>query len=782
MAKFEDSKITSKKFLHDTRLYDLLMQAPALISVMREPGHIFEFANDLYLEIAGKTNAIIGKPILEVFPELKQQGTIRVLDEVYKTGRLYQGKGVNFKFDALNNDQPQDRYFDYVCLPARDSSGKVTSIFVHATEITKQVFAREQAEQNEDQYKTLFNSIDQGFCIIKMIYDDDGRPIDYEFIEVNRIFEEQTGLKNPVGKTAHELVPDLEGHWFETYGNVVKTGEPARFSEGSVQMGRWFDVLATRLGAENNQQVAILFTDVTERKISEKQLIESESYYREMADSTPTITWVSDETGSCTYLNKQWYSYTGQTETEALGIGWTRAIHPKESKLAGKTFMEASAKRRPYTIEFQLRAADGTYRWVVDKGLPKFSSTGDFEGYVGSVIDIHKRKLAENALRSQLLLTEAITNNTTLCLFMVDIDGVITFMNPAAVTVTGFTPDEAIGISIHNLIHHTHPDGSVYTEEQCARFNSYKNGIGSEPIEDLFFRKDGSAFPALINGMPVAGDKGATSTVIEFRDISLEKQASQRIARSLARENKLQKAAVVLQARSDELVALNLAKDEFINLASHQLRTPATGVKQYIGMILEGYAGEIPESLLPFLTTAYSSNERQLRIVDNLLKVARVDSGQVQLHKQEIDLVPLITDIINEQSSNFKTSNQEINFIATKPEVYAVIDANLFRMVIENLVDNAHKYTYHGKRVEVGVAKMPDGVRLTVRDEGIGIDPNDMDKLFKKFSRLDNELSIEVGGTGLGLYWSKRIIDLHGGTVAVQSKPGNGTTFTVMLP
>ena len=199
-------------------------------------------------------------------------------------------------------------------------------------------------------------------------------------------------------------------------------------------------------------------------------------------------------------------------------------------------------------------------------------------------------------------------------------------------------------------------------------------------------------------------------------------------------------------------------------------------------MILEGYAGEIPESLLPFLTTAYSSNERQLRIVDNLLKVARVDSGRVQLHKEEIDLVPLITDIINEQSSNFKSSNQEINFVATKPEVYAVIDANLFRMVIENLVDNAHKYTYHGKRVEVGVAKMPEGVRLTVRDEGIGIDPNDMDKLFQKFSRLENALSIEVGGTGLGLYWSKRIIDLHGGTVAVQSKPGNGTTFTVMLP
>lgn len=103
-------------------------------------------------------------------------------------------------------------------------------------------------------------------------------------------------------------------------------------------------------------------------------------------------------------------------------------------------------------------------------------------------------------------------------------------------------------------------------------------------------------------------------------------------------------------------------------------------------------------------------------------------------------------------------------------------------MVLENLVDNASKYTHHGKKITVSLSRDADGVRIAIMDEGVGIDEKHMSRLFQKFSRLDNDLSVLVGGTGLGLYWAKKVVDMHHGSISVESTPGGGSTFTVSIP
>ncbi|NTW02029.1 MAG: PAS domain-containing protein, partial [Oscillochloris sp.] len=125
------------------------------------------------------------------------------------------------------------------------------------------------AEASQNYWRTLFNNIDRGLCILEMLYDDAGKPIDYRFLEVNPTFERHTGLKNAVGKTARELVPDLELHWVEIYAQVAETGEPLQFEQGSTAMGRWFDVDAVRVGEPGYPKVALLFTDVTARKLAD---------------------------------------------------------------------------------------------------------------------------------------------------------------------------------------------------------------------------------------------------------------------------------------------------------------------------------------------------------------------------------------------------------------------------------------------------------------------------------------------------------------------------------
>lgn len=239
---------------------------------------------------------------------------------------------------------------------------------------------------------------------------------------------------------------------------------------------------------------------------------------------------------------------------------------------------------------------------------------------------------------------------------------------------------------------------------------------------------------------------------------------------------------IMEEQRVAELVAINKAKDEFISVASHQLRTPATGVKQYIGMVLEGYAGEIDDNQREMLTKAYESNERQLQIVSNLLRVAQVDAGKVRLRPADTDIVQLVDDTIKEQQAKFEQRRQTVTFDRPSGEVILEIDKPHFRMVLENLIDNASKYSPEDTKVSVSIFHAGGDVKIQIKDQGVGIKESDQDRLFEKFFRIDNPLSTLVGGTGLGLYWAKKIIDLHNGTIQVESKEGKGTAFIITMP
>lgn len=234
--------------------------------------------------------------------------------------------------------------------------------------------------------------------------------------------------------------------------------------------------------------------------------------------------------------------------------------------------------------------------------------------------------------------------------------------------------------------------------------------------------------------------------------------------------------------RIEELMEINRSKDEFIALASHQLRTPATAVKQYIGMILEGYAGDVTAEQERFLKSAYESNERQIQVVNDILRVAKLDLKKIILKKQNVNLVDLMQSIISDLKSHFNGRHQQVKLNKESDTIFAPADTEYIRMALSNIVDNASKYTPEGKRICISVLDHESNVEIRVRDEGVGITEQDLDKLFKKFSRIDNPLSVKVGGTGLGLYWSKEIIELHGGSIEVVSVIKKGTTFTIRLP
>lgn len=331
-----------------------------------------------------------------------------------------------------------------------------------------------------------------------------------------------------------------------------------------------------------------------------------------------------------------------------------------------------------------------------------------------------------------------------------DSNGNISRINNVALDLLGYELKDVIGKWYPGTVIAETEDGEVIPYVDRPIVKAFLSGE-AETARLYYRRKDGSRIAVSLNVSPVLLNGVPLGAIEVFRDISEE-------------------------------LRLERAKDEFISLASHQLRTPATGVKQYLGMVLQGFAGDVTPVQREMLTKAYESNERQLRIVSDLLRVAHVDAGKVVLRRTKVGLNALARDVIKEQSDLFEQRQQKIIFKKMNKEAFAYIDEDAIRMVLENILDNAGKYSPENSAVTVSVSETADTVRVRIADKGVGIAQQDKDKIFDKFSRVDNSLSVSAGGTGIGLYWAKKIVDLHRGTISHEPDKDKGTVFTITLP
>lgn len=259
------------------------------------------------------------------------------------------------------------------------------------------------------------------------------------------------------------------------------------------------------------------------------------------------------------------------------------------------------------------------------------------------------------------------------------------------------------------------------------------------------------------------------------------KQALEKLAREL--ERKVEQRTRYLRKANEQLKELDAAKSEFISIASHQLRTPLTVIKGYISMMLEGNFGVLTEAEIESLKKVFLSNERLIRLVENLLNISRIESGRLQFDFREADLNEMVKSVIDELSETAKKKNLILRYNQpAKPLPKIKIDDEKIRQVVINLVDNGIKYTNNGK-VDVSLKRREDKIRFCVSDSGMGIKQEDMVNLFKKFFRGMGTSLIHTEGTGLGLYVARKMIEAHGGKIWAESGGKNqGSEFYFELP
>ncbi|HSX46247.1 MAG TPA: PAS domain-containing sensor histidine kinase [Candidatus Saccharimonadia bacterium] len=345
------------------------------------------------------------------------------------------------------------------------------------------------------------------------------------------------------------------------------------------------------------------------------------------------------------------------------------------------------------------------------------------------------------------------------------------YVNPATIKLFGYKRQEIMDRKVSDFIR---PGEKRRLEAVKERRKQGDKSL----IEWQVVRKDGS-YIEIEASTSFLEDR--QQWISFLRDITERKRMEERIRLAAVKEQALETKAQMLEEQSQSLLALNNAKDEFIKLASHQLRTPATSVKQYVGMLLGGYFGKVTPKQRAMLKTAYDANERQMSIVNNLLLTAELETGQAQALRYGYDLVQCIKELAADLAPGL--SEREQTLVVKLPRsCKAFCDVNLLKIALGHIINNASQYSQKGKSIAVQLIRKGNYAIITVKDQGVGIRRQDREQLYRKFTRIPNALTDTVNGNGLGLYLTKQIIDLHEGEISLSSRINRGSAFTLRVP
>lgn len=282
----------------------------------------------------------------------------------------------------------------------------------------------------------------------------------------------------------------------------------------------------------------------------------------------------------------------------------------------------------------------------------------------------------------------------------------------------------------------------------------------------------------------VSRDMRVLQTIADELVIAIQNALSVQAVRELNAhlEQRIDAATKELRLSNAQLQKLDEAKDEFISMASHQLRTPLTSIKGYISMLMEGDVGKVTQEQKHLLQEAFISSERMVRLIGDFLNVSRLQTGKFIIDKHPVDLAALVRDEIDGLEPSAAARGLQFEYRQPKNIPLLHIDENKIQQVVMNFADNAIYYSKEGARIKISLKKTQTAVEFTVTDTGIGVPKEQQSQLFGKFFRASNARLQRPDGTGVGLFLAKKVIDAHGGEVIFTSAEHKGSTFGFRLP
>ena len=635
-------------------------------------------------------------------------------------------------------------------------------------DITERKLAESALRASEERYRNLFNSMDEGYCVIEMIFDKRRQAVDYRFVEVNRAFEEQSGMHDVVGKRMLEFVPAIEGYWLANYGKVALTGEPIRFDSEFKGLNRWFDVYAFRIGGNDSRKVAVLFNNITKRKQGEEALRLSEDRYRTLVTSI-------DE-GFC-IVESIFDEQDKPVDYRFLEVNPTFTRQTGLRGVVGKRMRELVPEIEDHWIEIygQVALTGESIRFVNEA---KEMGGRWFDVYACRVGGAESRKVAIifNDITKRLKIAQDLAEKARLldlshdAIFVRDMAGKIRYWNHGAEELYGWSHKEVLGKLSHRLLKTKFP---IPLKQIIAELHRTDHWIG----ELVHTRRDGRRITVLVRKTLDRDGQGNPVAVLEtITDITARKQAEadqRRLEIMTASNRKLEREIIRRKTLEQDL---KISEQQLRQLA-HEILLAQEAERKRISRELHDTVIQTLVGInihLTALTPKSADDPTKLR-----RKIAQtqrlVDKSLAMVHRFAVELRPTVLDDLGliPALHTFMKDFMKRTGVRAHLTAYAAVNqlpidqsGVLYRVALEAL--NNVAIHAQASAVEVEIKKLPDWICLTITDDGKSFD-------IKRVLRAK-------GNGRLGLLGMRERLEMVGGKFSIKSTPRHGTTVTARIP
>ncbi len=516
---------------------------------------------------------------------------------------------------------------------------------------------------------------------------------------------------------------------------------------------------------------------------AEEALRDSEERFRQMAENIEEVFWMIDAgSSSVLYVSPAYERVWGHAREKlsAAPQPFLEAVHPDDRQRVDSAF-ENLRSRGTSDEKFRILRPNGSVRWIWNRAFPIHDASGATYRYAGIAQDITEHTLAQEALQKSEEKYRCIVETASEGIWIVDEHSRILYVNKQFTEVLGMKPDEIIGKRVSDFLD---DDGTRFVEQKLAE----RQRGASDSYDFRFQLKNGFAVWTSVRATPLILNGKFVGSLAMITDISERKKSEDEIRkmneelelRVAARTSELARLNQELALQNKEVERANRLKSEFLASMSHELRTPLNAIVGFSGLMAEGVGGPITEKQERFVGHIKNGARHLLRLIDDILDVSKIEAGRVELTVESFGASEALTEVlpIIKPLASDKKIDIESNIA---PDLCLDADRIRFKQIMYNLLSNAVKFTQEGS-VAIGIARGPECATISVSDTGIGIDKREHEAIFREFYQAGATTRGVREGSGLGLSITKRLVELHGGRIWVESEPGKGSCFTFTLP
>jgi PAS domain S-box-containing protein len=524
---------------------------------------------------------------------------------------------------------------------------------------------------------------------------------------------------------------------------------------------RSFDWSTTPLGPIENwpNNLQTVLGIVSETSI---QLSEHERYFREMADNAPLIIWATDAQGNNEFVNKSFLNFLGVAPEQIKGHKWESLVHPDDYGSYILRFLHACSSGQNFSADVRVRRSDGQWRWLHSLAVPRSGEAGQILGMTGCSVDITERKLAEDQLSAREAFISTIANTVPVVILLYDLSsGRALYANRSHETLYGLTVDEICRMSSEEHFARIHPEDLRRVLRFIKRCRHAKDG----EITSIEYRYSNKAdvyvwWKSIVSPF-VRSKEGLVNQVL---CVAINIDEHKRIEQEVRHYSK-------------ELLRSNRDLEQFAYIASHDLQAPLYTASAYMDLVRKRYNDKFDEKGQEFIGSVVESVHKMQQLVSDLLSYSKMGS---KTRRQEIDM----EQVLNQVLKNLSMTIQECGAVVRHDSVLPCINADWTKMVqlFQNIINNAIKFRCPQRSPEIVISVQEDENSwiFLIKDNGLGIAPENHRRIFDIFKRLHTEE--EYPGSGIGLAVCKRIVENYDGKIWVESEYGKGTVFFISLP